>query len=132
MGGQRRVLVAQLIRFNFVGALTVFLGTAVFFGILALGLNYVVALAGDYGAGIIFSYMMNKRFTFGVQVESNAKPFAITVLTYFTTFLLNVVLLSMAVESLGINIVVSQIVIIFILAVLNFVMFKFVIFRNAR
>ena len=58
----------------------------------------VLALAGDYAAGILFSYFMNKRYTFRVEVVSDAKPLSVTVLTYALTFGLNVLLLSLAVE----------------------------------
>lgn len=130
MGSERRILVAQFFRFNLVGILTVILGTAVFLAMIFLGFNYVLALTGDYAAGIVFSYVMNKDYTFKAKVASHARPFAMTVLSYALTFLLNVLLLALAVEALDLNVVVSQIVIMALLSVLNFLMFKYLVFRT--
>ena len=103
-------------------------GTAVFLGMVAAGFGYVPALVGDYAAGIIFSYFMNKKFTFRAKVKSDALPLLVTVLTYVVTFLLNVLLLSIAVETYQFNVVYAQVVIMLFLAIMNFLMFKFLIF----
>lgn len=129
MGSQRRILVAQFLRYNLVGLLTIILGTAVFMVMTFLGFHYVAALIGDYTAGIVFSYFMNKKFTFRAIVASDTKPFAITVCSYFVTFLLNVLFLGIAVDVLHFNIIISQVIIMAFLAILNFLMFKYVIFR---
>lgn len=133
MGSKGRAFVAELFRFHLVGAGTLLIGTLVFLGLVALGIDYMLALAGDYAAGILFSYYMNKTFTFRAQVRSDMKPLAFTALGYCVTFLLNLLMLFIAVEQLSLPVVYTQIVIMLVLAVLNFLLFKFVIFgaRNA-
>jgi putative flippase GtrA len=128
MGHEGRAFVGELLRFHLVGACTLLVGTAVFLVMVATGTGYVSALVGDYAAGIVFSYFMNKVFTFRVKVASDAKPLLATVLAYLLTFMLNVLLLSIAVETYGFNIVHAQLVIMLLLAVINFLMFKFIIF----
>lgn len=128
MGGKGRVLVGQFLRFHLVGAGTLLVGTLVFLGLVALGCNYVIALGGDYAVGILFSYFMNKAYTFKAKVHSDVKPLSATVLSYLLTFLLNVLLLSIAVEVYAFDLVYSQILIMVALAVMNFLMFKFWIF----
>src|SRR5690606_22283590 len=74
MGSKGRALIAELFRFHLVGAGTLVVGTLVFLGLVALGFGYTLALVGDYAAGILFSYYMNKTFTFRAQVASDVKP----------------------------------------------------------
>jgi putative flippase GtrA len=128
MGSKGRTFIVELLRFHLVGVGTLVVGTAVFLALIAAGFGYVTALVGDYAAGILFSYFMNKKFTFRVQVKSDALPLLVTILSYVVTFLLNVLLLAIAVEEYGLNLVYSQIVIMLLLAILNFLMLKFLIF----
>ena len=131
MGSKGRALVAELFRFHVVGAGTLVIGTLVFLGLVALGFNYAFALVGDYAAGILFSYYMNKTFTFRAQVRNELKSLSITTMGYAVTFAMNLLLLAAAVEWLALPIVPAQIVIMLVLAVLNFVMFKFIVFGAA-
>lgn len=128
MGSKGRAFVAELFRFHLVGAGTLLIGTLAFLGLVALGSGYMLALAGDYAAGILFSYYMNKTFTFRAEVRSDMKPLAFTALGYVVTFLLNAMLLAIAVEALGLHVVYSQLVIMLVLAAVNYVVFKFLIF----
>lgn len=128
MGSEGRALIAELFRFHLVGVGTLFIGTMAFLIIVALGRAYTLALVGDYAAGILFSYYMNKTFTFRAQVRSDLKPLALTVLGYVATFLLNLLLLSVAVELLALPVIYAQLVIMLVLAALNYVIFKFVVF----
>ena len=128
MGSKGRALVAELFRFHLVGAGTLLIGTLVFLGVIALGVGYTPALICDYAAGILFSYYMNKTFTFRAQVTSDVKPLSVTVMAYAVTFLLNLLLLALAVERLALPVVYSQIVIMLLLAAVNYLLFKFVVF----
>lgn len=128
MGSKGRIFVAELLRFHLVGAFTLLVGTAVFLGMIAAGFTYIIALVGDYAAGILFSYYMNKKFTFRAQVKSDVLPLLVTVMSYVVTFALNVLLLSIAVETYGFDVVYAQVVIMLLLAIVNFLMFKFLIF----
>ena len=132
MGSDGRALVAELFRFQLVGVGTLVIGTLVFLGLLALGVAYTLALVGDYAAGILSSYYMNKTFTFSAQVRSDLKPLSYTVVGYVVSFLLNLALLAIAVELLALNVVFAQVVIMLALAALNYAIFKFVVFSPAR
>ena len=131
MGSKGRALVAELFRFHLVGAGTLLIGTLVFLGLVALGLGYPLALVGDYAAGILFSYYMNKTYTFRARVESDLKPLSYTVMGYAVTFLLNLLLLAIAVERLGMNVVFAQVLTMLGLAVVNYAIFKFFVFGTA-
>lgn len=131
MVSEGRALVAELLRFHVVGAGTLLVGTLVFLGLVELGIDYTLALAGDYAAGILFSYYMNKSYTFRAQVHSDVKPLAYTVIGYAVTFTLNLLLLAAAVEWFALHVVYSQIVIMLVLAALNYLIFKFIVFGAA-
>jgi len=128
MGSKGRAFVAELFRFHLVGAGTLLIGTLVFLALVSLGIEYWLALTGDYAAGILFSYYMNKSFTFRASTRSDLKPLSFTILGYLVAFLLNLILLSIAVERLSLDVVYSQIVIMLLLAALNFLVFKYLIF----
>jgi putative flippase GtrA/2-polyprenyl-3-methyl-5-hydroxy-6-metoxy-1,4-benzoquinol methylase len=128
MGSKGRAFVAELFRFHLVGAGTLAIGTLVFLALVALGFSYVLALAGDYAVGILFSYYMNKTFTFRAKVGSDLKPLSWTALGYLVTYLLNLLLLAGAVELFSLHVVYSQFVIMLVLALLNYLVFKFFIF----
>ena len=132
MGDKGKTFLAELLRFHLVGAGTLVVGTLVFLGLVALGLDYAPALIGDYAAGILFSYYMNKTFTFRAQVRSDLKPLSITAIGYLVTFVLNLLLLAAAVELFAFPIVYAQLVIMLVLAAVNYVIFKFVVFGAAR
>lgn len=128
MGSKGRALVAELFRFHVVGAGTLVIGTLVFAAMLLLGFAYTPALVGDYAAGILFSYFMNKTFTFRVRVSGDLKPLAYTVLGYLVTFLLNLLLLAVAVDVLALPVLYAQVVIMLALAAVNYLIFKFIVF----
>ena len=131
MGSEGRALVAELFRFHLVGAGTVIIGTLVFLGLVALDVPYTLALVADYAVGILFSYYMNRTFTFRAEVRSDLKPLSYTVVGYIVSFLLNLALLAIAVELLALNVAFAQVVIMLALALLNYVIFKFVVFGPA-
>ncbi len=133
MGSKGRALVAELLRFHLVGVGTLCIGTLVFVGLMLLGFGYTPALVGDYAAGILFSYFMNKTFTFRARVSGDLAPLAYTVLGYCVTFLLNLLLLRFAVETLALPVLYAQLAIMLALAALNYLTFKFVVFgRHTR
>ena len=129
MDNKRRIYLNQFIRFNYVGALTIVIGTTVFMLMIFLGFNYVVSLVGDYAAGILFSYFMNKNYTFKFETKSNLWPLIKTTSMYIVSFFLNVILLKLSLDVYGFNLIYSQFVIIFILALFNFLIFKLLIFK---
>jgi len=126
---KRKAYIAQFIRFNYVGALAIVVATAVFALMIVVGFGYISSLVGDYAAGIVFSYFMNKKYTFQAKTESDLFPFVKTISMYIISFLVNVVLLKLCLDVYGYNIIYSQVVIIFILALFNFLVFKLFIFR---
>jgi putative flippase GtrA len=129
MDSKERIYLKQFIKFNYVGVLTVLLGTAVFMTMTAMGFHYFMSLVGDYAAGILFSYFMNKRYTFKVETIGDLVPLIKTISMYVASFSLNVLLLKVCADIYGFNLIYSQFVIIFVLAMFNFLVFKLIIFR---
>ena len=129
MDGQRRIYLKQFIIFNYVGVLTVIIGTLVFVLMISMGFGYVASLVGDYAAGILFSYFMNKNYTFKAKTSSDMVPLLKTAAMYVVSFMLNVYMLKLSTEVFGFHVIYSQFVIIFILALFNFLVFKLLIFR---
>lgn len=60
---------SQLIKFNFVGLVNTFIDYIVFILLHTVGLSMLTAQIISYSCGMMNSYIMNKRWTFGVQAS---------------------------------------------------------------
>jgi putative flippase GtrA len=61
-------LINQLFSFGIIGVLNTIIGTSVmYFMYNILGAGYWLSSASNYIVGSIFSYVMNKRFTFSIK-----------------------------------------------------------------
>ena len=68
--------IREILSFGIIGVLNTLLGTAVMFGLYnLLGVDYWISSAANYVIGSIFSFFMNKRFTF--KVKNNDKGYII-------------------------------------------------------
>ena len=64
----RNIIDKKLLKFILVGILNTLVGTAIMFGLYNLaGCSYWVSSAANYIIGSIFSYVLNKNFTFRHQ-----------------------------------------------------------------
>jgi putative flippase GtrA len=63
---QARTLVLQLLSFGLVGVVNTLVGFAAILALLAAGVGPFPANAGGFAAGLVVSFTLNKRFTFGL------------------------------------------------------------------
>lgn len=122
--------VREFFSFNVIGLLTTFLGTGVFFLLLKLGCHYTLALAADYGIGMGFSFVMNKRFTFQIKEKATIAMFGKMVFSYVALFFGNLFLLACLVDLVGINVYLAQIVSLSCLMISSFLVQKFFVFKR--
>ncbi len=129
MDHQKNSSLIQFVRFNIIGVLNVILTLALYFLLVSIGWHYVYALIAEYVFGICFSFFMNKRFTFQVQVRATKSMFGKMIVTYGLLFLGNLILLAFCVDILHINAYLAQLISFGILMFVAFFMQKFYVFR---
>jgi len=67
-------MMPRLLRFGLVGILTTALAYAVFVGLIAIGIGYIVASVAGWAAPMIVSYLLNRRFTFNISGVAGPRP----------------------------------------------------------
>ncbi len=65
-----------LVKFGLVGLINTVIGLAIIMAALAAGLGDYAANALGYGAGLMLSYAINRRWTFAAQTAANPREFA--------------------------------------------------------
>jgi len=121
----------DLLKFLVVGITNTLGGYAFYAALVALGVNYAVALTLEYVAGIAYGFVLNKRWTFNAQGGSLRQAWRYVVL-YGVIYLLNVGLLMALVERWGLNPYISQLILLGFLTLLSFVVQKRWIFADAH
>jgi putative flippase GtrA len=130
----RRLLETINMRQFFKFALVGFINTAVFYGIyfalLQLGFNYVIALTVGTVVGIVNSYLWNKIFTFRVKKKSlweSVKFF----LVYGVQYLSNLLIIHICVSHIGISEELAGLLAISVGVFISYFGHKFWTFRGA-
>ncbi len=127
----RLEVLKQLVRFNIVGVLNTLLTYGIYSGLVYLGVHHLAAVAIEYAFGIVFSYLLNKRFTFAVR-GGGSRMFGRMLLAYVPTLLLNALLLWLLVDRLHWNKYVGQAVALGFVSVLSFVAQRAFVFRPRK
>lgn len=120
-----------LLKFLVVGITNTLGGYAFYAALVALGVNYAIALTLEYVAGIAYGFVLNKRWTFKAQGGSLRQAWRYIAL-YGVIYLLNVGLLVALVERWGLNPYVSQLILLGFLTLLSFGVQKRWIFAEAQ
>jgi putative flippase GtrA len=121
----------DLLKFLVVGITNTLGGYAVYAALVALGVNYAVALTLEYVAGIAYGFALNKRWTFKAQGDTLRQAWRYSAF-YGVIYLLNVGLLMALVERWGLNPYVSQLILLGFLTCLSFGIQKSWIFAEVQ
>lgn len=119
----------QFIKFIIVGAVSTLVNYSVFYVLLShYYVNYLLASASGFIAGVVFGYFLNKLWTFNAKGSSNS-----TILKYFFVYILSLILslvfLNISVEILGVNVKIANILAIGITTCTNFIGIKRWVFK---
>jgi putative flippase GtrA len=116
---------AQFIMFNIVGLLNTFIDFLMFTILIWFGAYYLLAQVIAYGAGMINSFVLNSRYTFGKKGNEAPRPQQLNRSMRFIVWngmILGVTLLLLMAfnEWWGLNEVVSKLIVTVVTVVLNF------------
>lgn len=95
-------LKAQFLKFSLVGLSNTLISLAIYYFLISLGVHYLIANVCSF-VSILNAYCWNSRYVFSVADKNHARAFSRMFLSYFATFLLNLVLLYVFVDVLGIS-----------------------------
>lgn len=119
---------AQLLRFGVVGVAVNLALYAVYLELVSAGLGAKTAMSVVYASGVVLSYLLNRRWTFGRRAgpRDDVRRHAVVCLA---GYLLNLGTLSVFVDLMGLAHQFVQAVMVFVVAALTFGSQKVWVFR---
>lgn len=122
----------QSYRFIVVGFLNTFVGLVVYALYLHIVNNsYLEALIISHIIGVAHSYLWNNKWTFQ-QERYNVKSALKFVSVYVVTFLINLFLLTILVDTIGMNKLIAQVIALFMTTLVSFIGHKYWSFRSSK
>lgn len=116
-----------LLFYLFIGVLNTLVGFGIIFTLMYLGNDPTISNLIGYICGIIFSYFMNKSFTFKSKNKSKLE-FIRFIIAMLISYFLNLLTLKLALNS-SVNPYISQIIAGFIYTVSGFLISRFWVFK---
>lgn len=125
-------MLIQLVKFSVVGVLNTALHYAVFYALYSLlGMNYLLASAIGYSAGLINSYILNRNWTFRSNDTDRRREFARFAWVNLLSLGVNLAALKALVVWGGLQPEVAQVLAILFSLVANFAGNRFWTFNSA-
>ena len=124
-------MLARLFRFGLTGLANSAVGWAVIFGGLWAGLGDFAANAAGFGVGLVLSFTLNRRFTFGVTGAVGVREVARFLAAFAVAYAANLAVLDVARDALGNGNPLAQLPAIGAYVVIFFALSQFFVFRPA-
>lgn len=120
----------QSLKFIIVGVLNTLVGFIAYAGFIQyINRNYFLALVFSHVIGVAHSYFWNNKWTFG-QKKYQTRSAVKFIIVYVFTFLVNLFLLFMLVDTMGTNKLLAQGIALFITTLVSFFAHKYWSFQN--
>lgn len=128
-------VVVQFIKFGAVGLSNTFISLAIYYLLVFLGCNYIVANTVGFIVSVLNAYYWNNKYVFKsdkevVEKKSKVKKLAKVYISYGITFLLSTALLYVMVDILHISEFIAPIINLCITTPLNFLLNKLWAFKK--
>ncbi len=124
-----RKTVIQLLKFAVVGLSNTAISLAVYYVLLSLGFNYIVANVIGFIISVLNAYYWSRKYVFTSSVNQ-AKTIARVYVSYGLTFLLSNFLLYFLVDHIGVSEKIAPIDVLLFTVPANFLLNKFWAFRD--
>ncbi|MFM7349333.1 MAG: GtrA family protein [Erythrobacter sp.] len=122
-------MLARLFRFGLTGLANSAVGWAVIFGGLWAGLSDFAANAAGFGVGLVLSFTLNRRFTFGVTGAVSGREVAKFLVAFAIAYGTNLAVLAAARSVLGEGNALAQLPAIAAYVVIFFVLSQIFVFK---
>lgn len=115
----------QFIKFGIVGISNTLISLTIYYILIYLNINYIVANAIGFVCSVINAYFWNSKYVFKSDIERNIfRSFIKVFISYGFTFILGTILLYLWVDVLDISKLLAPIINLFITIPLNFLINK--------
>lgn len=125
----RERIIRQFIKFGLVGVSNTLLSLAIYYALVYLNVNYIIANTVAFLISVLNAYYWNNRFVFNKTTSGHLKPLLKTYMAYGSTFLLSTSLLFVMVHYLGISQYIAPLINLAITVPLNFLANKLWAFK---
>lgn len=118
-------LLIQFVKFGCVGISNTLISLAVYYLLVWIGCQYILAYAMGFLLSVVNAYFWNSRYVFTQSMEkSSQKAFFKMFLSYLGSFLLSTVLITIMVEFIGISEYLAPILRLTVTVPINFIINK--------
>jgi len=121
---------ASLFRFLLVGGLTTAMNYLLFVGLTQAGLHHLAAATVGWAAGLIVSFVLNKRFTFEVRTRADAREVSAFVGGYLLQLLLGLAVYWVLIDGLGLTPSAAFVLNLAVVAAFSFAFMRRAVFRR--
>lgn len=118
----------EIFKYGIVGILNTIVGIITIYGLMSLGINYLLSNAAAYILGLFNSFLWNKFWTFRNKTDWN-KQFCPFLIAFIMCYLVQLFSVFWGTAVLGISKHLMQIIGMAVFTVLNFNVNKFVVFK---
>lgn len=125
-----KVDILQFLKFSLVGVSNTILSLIVYYFLVFININYIIANFLGFIASVLNSYFLNSKYVFKKDKSINLTKSIIKVfLAYSITFLLNTGLLVIMIDYLTISKYIAPLINVVIITPINFFMNKYWVFK---
>lgn len=122
--------ITELIKYAVCGVITSAFNLAVFYGMVYVGINYLVANVLSYALAVVFSYVLNEKYVF--TVEHTRSRIVRYILLRVASVAVDSLLLYVFVSILNGDVVISKLVVSLIVILGTYVINKLFVFAKAK
>ena len=119
----------QVLRFVLVGAATTGLNYVLFVGLTGLGLHHLASATVGWCAGLLVSFVFNRRFTFGLRSRVSAREASSFVGGYVAQLLLGLAGYVVLIDILGLSPTPAFLINLAVVASFSFGFMRLAVFR---
>lgn len=123
-------LIKQFIKFGIVGVSNTLLSLAIYYILVFINVNYLIANIVAFIISVLNAYYWNNKYVFKSNNNSTFKKLIKVYLSYGVTFVLGTVLLYVMVDCMGISKYIAPIINLIITIPLNFLLNKLWAFKK--
>jgi len=123
-------LFIQFFKFGIIGAINTVAFFVIYYGLLFLGIHYILAYAIGFMATVLSAFYFNRKFVFKPDEDKSKVKQLVKVFTvYLSTLTLGTGLIFLQVDIIGISELIAPILNLFFTIPINFILNKFWAFR---
>ncbi|MBW9157001.1 GtrA family protein [Clostridium tagluense] len=123
--------ILQFIKFGFVGASNTLISFIIYYALVYLNVNYIIANVVGYIISSVWGYILNKKWVFKESTEKTSKSVIKYYIVYGSSFFINILCMYIFVDALNISKIIAPILTIAITVSYNFIFNKVWAFNNA-